>query len=73
MNTLHTADYIVFFGYFILIFAYGIMVIMSLIKPEANPKKLMEVDVKLFRVSPGFLFGSLIIIGILIALYTVFW
>ncbi|HPW63102.1 MAG TPA: sodium transporter, partial [Cyclobacteriaceae bacterium] len=23
MNTLHTADYIVFFGYFILIFAYG--------------------------------------------------
>ncbi|HNV30321.1 MAG TPA: sodium/solute symporter [Cyclobacteriaceae bacterium] len=50
-----------------------IMVIMSLIKPETNPKKLMEVDVKLFKVNPGFIFGSLIIIGILIALYTVFW
>jgi len=44
-----------------------------LIKPETNPKKLMEVDVKLFKVNPGFIFGSLIIIGILIALYTVFW
>jgi SSS family solute:Na+ symporter len=50
-----------------------IMVIMSLIKPETNPKKLMEVDIKLFKVNPGFVFGSLIIIGILIALYTVFW
>lgn len=50
-----------------------IMVIMSLIKPETNPKKLMEIDVKLFKVNPGFVFGSLIIIGILIALYTVFW
>lgn len=50
-----------------------IMVIMSWIKPETNPKKLMDVDVKLFKVNPGFMFGSLIIIGILIALYTVFW
>ncbi len=50
-----------------------IMVLMSLVKPEANPKKSMEVDVKLFKVNPGFVFGSLIIVGILIALYTVFW
>ena len=50
-----------------------IMVIMSLLKPETKPKKLMEVDAKLFKVNPGFIFGSLIIIGILIALYTVFW
>ncbi len=50
-----------------------IMVIMSWIKPETHPKKLMDVDVKLFKVNPGFIFGSLIIIGILIALYTVFW
>jgi len=50
-----------------------IMVIMSLLKPETKPKRLMEVDAKLFKVNPGFVFGSLIIIGILIALYTVFW
>lgn len=50
-----------------------IMVIMSLVKPAQNQKQLVDVDVKLFQVSPGFIFGSAIIIGILIALYTVFW
>ena len=50
-----------------------IMVIMSMVKPEVNPKRIIEVDPKLFKVNPGFIFGSLIIIGILIALYTVFW
>ncbi len=50
-----------------------IMVIMSMVKPEVNPKRIIEVDAKLFKVNPGFIFGSLIIIGILIALYTVFW
>ncbi len=50
-----------------------IMVIMSMINPEVKPKRPMDVDVKMFKVSPGFIFTSLIIIGILIALYTVFW
>ena len=50
-----------------------VMVIMSFMKPELKPKRLMEVDVKMFKVSPGFIFVSLIIVGILIALYTVFW
>jgi SSS family solute:Na+ symporter len=49
------------------------MVIMSLVKPEVNPKRTMEVDARMFKVNPGFIFGSLIITGILIALYTVFW
>jgi solute:Na+ symporter, SSS family len=50
-----------------------IMVIMSLVRPEVKPKRLMEVDTKMFKVNPGFIVGSVIIIGILIALYTVFW
>lgn len=50
-----------------------IMVGMSLIKPEMNSKKVMEVDVKLFKVNSGFVVGSVIILGILVALYTVFW
>jgi len=50
-----------------------IMVGMSLLKPETNSKKGMEVDVKLFKVNSGFVVGSLIILGILVALYTVFW
>jgi len=49
------------------------MVIISLLKPEVNRKKEMEVDVSMFKVNPGFIFGSLIIFGILIALYSVFW
>jgi len=49
------------------------MVIMSLVKPEVNQKRVMDVDAKMFKVNPGFIFGSVIIIGILIALYTVFW
>jgi SSS family solute:Na+ symporter len=50
-----------------------IMIIMSIVKPELKPKRLVEVDVKMFKVNPGFIFGSLIIAGVLIALYTVFW
>ncbi len=50
-----------------------IMVIMSIIKPETKPRRLMDVDTKMFKVSPGFIFTSLIIIGILVALYSVFW
>ena len=51
-----------------------IMIAMSL----ANPKKkddthTIETDKSLFKVSPGFLVGSVIICGILAALYTVFW
>lgn len=49
------------------------MVLISLLKPEVNRKKEMEVDVSMFKVNPGFIFGSLIIVGILIALYSVFW
>lgn len=33
----------------------------------------LEIDKSMFRVSPGFMVGSIIIIGILAALYTVFW
>jgi len=50
-----------------------IMVIMSVLNPEQHPKRKMEVDARMFKVSPGFIFTSLIITGILIALYTVFW
>jgi SSS family solute:Na+ symporter len=49
------------------------MVLISLLKPEVNRKKEMEVDASMFKVNPGFIFGSLIIVGILIALYSVFW
>lgn len=54
-------------------FIIAIMIVLSFLKPERNLNKQMEVDVRLFRVNSGFVFGSLLILGILIALYTVFW
>jgi SSS family solute:Na+ symporter len=51
-----------------------IMVGISLAKPKpANDTHVIEVDKSMFKVSPGFIVGSLIICGMLAALYTVFW
>lgn len=50
------------------------MVIMSLVKPKReDDKHFIEVDTSMFRVSGSFVIGSVIILGILAALYTVFW
>ena len=54
-----------------------IIVLMVLISLMSNKNKNAEpvivVDKKMFKVSPVFVVGSVIIIGILTALYTVFW
>ncbi|SHE44493.1 sodium/sugar symporter [Pedobacter caeni] len=51
-----------------------IMVVISLWKPEKEiDRKAIEVDTAMFKVSTGFVIASLLIMGILTALYTVFW
>lgn len=51
-----------------------VMVGMSLAKPEKDQAAhLIEIDKEMFRVTPGFTIGSVIILGILAALYAVFW
>ena len=51
-----------------------IMIIMSILNPKKeNDEHIIEVDTSMFRVSMGFVIGSVIICGILAALYTVFW
>ncbi len=50
-----------------------IMVVVSLAKPKAPGTHEIEVETSMFRVSRGFVIGSIIICGILAALYTVFW
>ncbi len=51
-----------------------VMISMSLVAPEKNkPAQVIEIDRKMFRVNPAFTIGSIIIVGILAALYTVFW
>ena len=49
------------------------MIAVSLLKPNTNDTHTIEVDKSMFRVAPPFVIGSLIIIGILTALYTVFY
>jgi SSS family solute:Na+ symporter len=51
-----------------------LIVIMSLADPKSkNNPQVLIIDKSMFRCSPGFIAGSVIIIGILAALYTVFW
>jgi SSS family solute:Na+ symporter len=51
-----------------------IMVVISLWKPKpAADTHEIIVDKSMFRTTPGFIVGSVIILGILAALYTVFW
>ncbi|MEO5893209.1 MAG: sodium transporter, partial [Ferruginibacter sp.] len=50
------------------------MVAITLINPnKKNEVHVIEVDKSMFRITPGFAIGSVIIMGILTALYTVFW
>ncbi len=57
---------------FIIIIA--LMVIISLNYNEKDHEdKALIIDTSLFKVRPGFAIGSVLIIGILTALYTVFW
>lgn len=51
-----------------------LMIVISLLdKKGQDPAKVIAIDTKMFRVSPSFIIASTIIIGILTALYTVFW
>jgi SSS family solute:Na+ symporter len=59
---------------FVFIFAVIGMILISRLeyKNSVNPKGL-EVDSSMFKPRPGFIVGSVLIVGILVALYTVFW
>ena len=50
-----------------------VMVLVSILRPEPIKGKLMEVDPSSFKVSTGFAVFATLIIGILAALYTIFW
>lgn len=60
-------------GYVFLILT-ALMVVISLLDPESrNNPKAMVVDTESFKTSRVFAIGALVIIGILAALYIVFW
>jgi SSS family solute:Na+ symporter len=51
-----------------------LMVLISLLDPASKlAPRIIHINPAWFRVSTGFLAGSILIVGILTALYTVFW
>ncbi|MFT3935615.1 MAG: sodium/sugar symporter [Chitinophagaceae bacterium] len=52
----------------------GVMLLISLLDPKTkDAKRIILVDKSMFKTSPSFILGSILIMGILAALYTVFW
>ncbi len=59
---------------FVFIFCIIGMAIISLIENRRGVRpRGLEVDAKMFRVHPAFLVGTIIVLGIIAALYTIFW
>ena len=51
-----------------------LMLVISLFDRKSKTQPVMiEIDTRMFRVTPGFAVGSVLILGILTALYTAFW
>lgn len=58
----------------VFVFLVLLMIVVTLLdKRSRDQKRVIEIDTSMFRTSPGFIAGSVIITGILVALYTVFW
>jgi len=52
----------------------ALMTVISLLDPKSkNAKRIIDVDASMFRTSPAFIAISIVIVGILAALYTAFW
>lgn len=58
----------------VFVFLIGLMVVMSLLdRRSQHQPRVIQVDRHMFSVSPAFAAGSVLILGILTALYSVFW
>ena len=58
----------------VFVFLIGLMIALSLLDPRGKEQpRLIQIDPSQFRFSPTFAVGSALILGILAALYTVFW
>ena len=52
----------------------ALMTVICLLDPKSkNAKRIIDVDASMFRTSPAFIAISIVIVGILAALYTAFW
>ncbi len=58
----------------VFVFLLFLMIVVSLLDPRSKEQpRLIEIDPAMFKTSNSFIAGSVLIVGILTALYTVFW
>jgi solute:Na+ symporter, SSS family len=58
----------------VFVFLIVLMIAISLVdRRSLTQKRIIEIDTAAFRCSPSFIAGSVVILGILTALYTAFW
>jgi len=59
----------------VFVFVVAAMVVISKLFPKsgAEQEKRIEVDVRMFRVQPGFALGSVVICLALVAIYAAWW
>jgi SSS family solute:Na+ symporter len=60
-------------GFVFLFCVVGMFLISALENPNGEKAHALEIDTALFKVSNSFLAGSILIVGLLVALYTMFW
>jgi SSS family solute:Na+ symporter len=59
---------------FVFVICVAVMIVISLFDQKRGIKsKGLEIDSSMFKVNSGFLAGSLLVTGILVALYSIFW
>jgi SSS family solute:Na+ symporter len=59
---------------FVFVICVAIMIVISLFDQKRGIKsKGLEIETSMFKVNSSFLAGSLLVTGILVALYSVFW
>ncbi|HET7898745.1 MAG TPA: sodium transporter, partial [Flavisolibacter sp.] len=72
-NTVYEIPFLDRMGFVFVIAVVG-MIIISVIENRKGVKPHgLEVDTKMFRMSPGFAVGAMLVCGILAALYTIYW
>lgn len=60
-------------GFVFIICTIGMYIISMIENSKGERPNALEVDTKMFRVTPGFAAGSLIICGLLVAIYSIWW
>ena len=60
-------------GFVFLICVIGMYIISMVEGKGRDDKKALDVDSSMFKLNPGFQVGALLVLGILVALYSIFW